>query len=438
MTLFQEPDTLDIVRVWGMSQSIVAREVSGTVTVEGMLRRADGTNISFDPQVNTLAIDTSYDAYLFFRRNLQSQPFTKDRINDLQGLGVRFNVSSGSARATQCVGYAICELEAATLKGRGQGGFDLKFKLPALSSLNDYVGVIFDLYLDWTGWDKQILQFKYVSGPTIQLIYGGYDDGSDLPDNTYLVFDTSADATNTHEVRVLLQDLFLSVYIDNEWTFTFWMIGNEEFPVYPEGAVSIWLYANTGYTITDISVTELSDWREAVFVDMETTGGSAIAYIIQQRPVEAYPTIDGGMDFVYDKTRTTVTVPTSLSWQTQESEPGQAGSDIVVYADNVYSIYSTTYMEEWGFALKVYRLPELDHGAKQAAETILQRTLENLYRHSAEGRPDIRVEIGDKARYTDTLTGTGTAFDEIMIVESINFGFQQGQGSATYQGRDGS
>jgi hypothetical protein len=183
-------------------------------------------------------------------------------------------------------------------------------------------------------------------------------------------------------------------------------------------------------------VPELNDWREAVYIDLETDGMSAIGSIIQERPVELFSKYDGSLKVWYDPTRTTVAqtiYPRRHQWTKQL--PKRAASDAIVYYSDVKTLLNNDYRDNFGFATKVYRMPNLDIGAVRAAYLQLKNYFRERMMHTIDVRPDIRLELGDKLYVAYTATGTGTAKEFTLTIDSLSFRINYGNSVMNIQGR---
>ena len=149
-----------------------------------------------------------------------------------------------------------------------------------------------------------------------------------------------------HNVRVLYHDNFATVYIDEYWvvTFGFSSLKNDEDPIYDVEGITysdtLHLYLSTNHsslTFSNVRVCELADWREAVYVDLETDGRSAIQSVIQERPIEIGYKSNGAISYSYNSERSTITPSQDIirSHAYKGSYPETAGSDGIVYFSDV-------------------------------------------------------------------------------------------------------
>lgn len=238
-------------------------------------------------------------------------------------------------------------------------------------------------------------------------------------------------ATQGHHFRVLFHDNFISVYMDGKWIHTF---GVPEF-VYN---ISNDVYLGGSFTATNIRLKDLCDWREAVYIDLETDAMSAIGSVVQERPIETIWRSNGGTAYWYDIVRDTVVQvikPKTHNWK--ETTPRDGASDAIVYGySEVKCLQYQPYHVNYGFATKVMRFPNLKAGALRAAKEVLERAFEGRTRHDISIRPDIRLEVGDilDVDYDASATGTAMAFD--VIIESISLEVSGGKTNMAIRGRE--
>lgn len=296
------------------------------------------------------------------------------------------------------------------------GSFDLSFTLPA-------------------GWGGASLTL------TVDVHYTTTAKGLSLvltPDLLTLSYGTTSQSfaresglPEPDQVRVVGHGQFISVSYDGAWVHTFTLA----YADWPEQA-SLTLAASTAVELADLRVVELDDWRDAVYIDLETSSRNAISSVIQQRPVEAYGRWDGRMDFYYSPVvRYSVTISYIRELE-QDSHDQGAVSDGLVYGINVDVINDAATAEELGFITRLFRLPELDRGAVRAARVLAEQARQRLNPRTLLLRPNFTVEVGDLISYTFVKTGSGVVVEEQVIVEQISFSdILDGRKSMTITGR---
>jgi hypothetical protein len=184
-------------------------------------------------------------------------------------------------------------------------------------------------------------------------------------------------------------------------------------------------------------VPELCDWREAIYIDLETDGMAAIGSVVQERPVEIFSRYDGALKLWYDPTRNLYSqqiYPRDHRWT--NSLPARAASDAIVYYSDVKTLLNNDYRDMFGFATKVYRMPNLDQGAIRAAYLQLKNYFREHLVHAIQIRPDIRLELGDKLYVAYAATGTGTAIEFTLTIDSFALQIGPSNSSMSITGRE--
>jgi len=237
--------------------------------------------------------------------------------------------------------------------------------------------------------------------------------------------------TGAHEYRIIAHEDNITVYMDGTWIDTF-CTGGINWPKTTQ------IYLNGSFTALDLRLTDLNDWREAIYMDLETNGLTAVRDVIQERPVEIYPRSDGSIGYWYDYDRETVIeVIPPRNWNRSKSAPVEAASDAIIYAaDRVLVIQFDDFHKEHGFSTKVFRFPNLDVGASRAAQIFLQRLFEGRRRHEVAIRPNMKLEIGDIISVSETLTSTGTLEEADVIIEGIGLNVTSKNSAMLVRGRE--
>ena len=323
------------------------------------------------------------------------------------------------------------------------GGYDVRFRIPALGTDN-WIALYADtLYIgdpdDTNGVDVGI---KNVGG--YLTIYALPKGGSEPA--SYMVTDI---ADSPRDIRILFHDLYASVYMGGKWIHTFaWNEYDKDADdhsgtiKWPNDPVGLYLYSNTNLTASNLLVSELFDWREAIYIESEMSAASALGSVMQERPIEIFPTSDGGLSFSYHIERDTVTYTVTLAKRMirfhnrAEHTAQNAGSDAVVYFRDIAFANDPAFADSEGFITRVMKLSGLDTGARAAATLILEKANERQYRHRLEMRPDIRLEQGDRIDLTYTLVGTDTTLNYEMIVEDLSIRVAEGESAMEVVARE--
>jgi hypothetical protein len=240
-------------------------------------------------------------------------------------------------------------------------------------------------------------------------------------------------------IRVLFHDEFCTVYIDNAWAYTF-SFSYISYPIdlslemaYYDGTT-----ASTGTcNISNVDIQELYDWRDAIYIDLDTNTMNAIQSIIQQRPIEIVPKFDGSLQFYYEpSSRSSVPITKIKDYQHTTMDSKTACSDAIVYYSDVNVLSDNQSAKEVGLVTRIYRLSELDHGALKAAAVLQKKSRQSMKRHKVQGRINLALEIGDIGHIEYTAVDTQATISEDFIVENIQLSLANGEFAMIAEGRD--
>lgn len=220
--------------------------------------------------------------------------------------------------------------------------------------------------------------------------------------------------TSVQKYRLAFHEKNISLYQNGQWVATV--------------ALDALVYDQTTYidvtgsgsiTFNDVLYRELPDWREAVYIDLETDGQSAISSVIQERPVEIHALPDGSLDFWYNKTGAEITgVVQARSIRRHRQIPKEGSSDAIVNAyDDVFTLQHSGFAATMGFASRLMRLPNMQAGAVEAAQILLNRLYEGRIKTILTIRPELAALIGDTYTYSYTLSGTGKVIAGTLYIE---------------------
>ena len=309
----------------------------------------------------------------------------------------------------------------------GVGGFDLQFHCASLTTGQS-------LYVC----SEIAITASDALDPSTAKSYLRISAGSDgeysfsMLDKSSAVIETYTHIlTNLGLVRVVFHNEFCTVYVDGYWVHTFGFT-----KVYHPDDPEVGLKASGEITVTQIRLKELSDWREAIWVDLETSTQNAISTAILQRPVNIYPNYKGEIVFEYSPLRDQVDLEFVHIHEINHQESMQAASDAIVYFTRTGVVTDKIFARQVGFVTRFYRLPDLDNGAIAAARKIMDRERQSRKVHSSKGRLNPVLAIGDIAVINQNLSATGTLLSESFIVEDINLRLALGAFEMTVQGRD--
>lgn len=235
------------------------------------------------------------------------------------------------------------------------------------------------------------------------------------PSNALIYATEFAAEGATQKFRVLYQNNAISLYQNGQWvttvTFDELVYGN-----------SLVLVASGTVTLNNIRIDELSDWREAIFIDLQTDGRSAINSIIQQRPIEMQPLSDGSLRFYYEIVRDSVVgirEPRVHSYT--HSIPRDGASDAIVYGSkDAKTLQDADYARTLGFSTRLYQMSDLNVGAIRAAQVIQKKAFEASHSHQLTLRPDLDIVIGDVYLLEYISSISGRLIDKDIIIEGVS------------------
>lgn len=343
-------------------------------------------------------------------------------------IGYRSNMASG----TVYVGGLLVEVgwkPKVNADYKKAGGFHVKMDIPVLTD-GKWVGVRSDIAVDEDDND---------TGSVIGFLRDGSDIYAQLmryPGYTVIKkIDLDVDATNAHTVEIFYHEEFITVYIDNKWGTTFYV----DAPDY-NVENTIYLLSDPTYggavSVSNVVKEELYAWRDGIYVEMETSGMSAINAAIQGRPVSIRANEDGELEFEYGVTRDSLNTGKPRSASVVERESPQAASDAIIYSDEVYAIPNAQYDSDVGWQTRVFRLFELGGDARYAAQIINEIAVESQETHNISIRPDLRIEINDEVTYSDTPASHALeSVGETFVVESVSGQLQDGKAQMNVSGR---
>ena len=232
-------------------------------------------------------------------------------------------------------------------------------------------------------------------------------------------------------VRVIAHNEFVSVYVNRVWVHT-WALS---YVYHPEN-ITVGIVLSTGTaTVTDTLLRELSDWRENAWIEIDSTSMNAISSIINQRPIDIWSDYRGYMKFSYTYTRPTFNLE-FVHRHVIDTADSAGSSDGILYGDAAAPVIDDSFLSDYGFVTRVYRLPDVETGPVRAINHYQELGRQRTKLHSTETRLFASLEIGDIASNIRTLSGTGTAIDEQFIVEELSINIDAGSNRMNIKGRD--
>lgn len=313
-----------------------------------------------------------------------------------------------------------------TIYDFGVGGYDIEFEVASLS-VGEEIIVCSDIGLNADADDPDTAESFIVIGRDST---GYYLEARDKDGDSIEEFES--EMSNLGKVRVIFHNAFCTVYFDYHWVYTFYFAD-----VYHPEEPSVGLKTTGGsITVYNIRLKELADWREAIYVDMETSTQNAINTAILQRPVDIYPNWQGQLVCEYDPIRESDDVLIVKLHNLVESSHPKASSDGIVESTYAGVVMDLAFAETDGFVTRLYRLPDLDNGFIRAASIMQTRARRSQEKHRVSCRINIQFEIGDIAQVDEVVSGTGTAVVENFVVENISVSISEGKQEMSLVGRD--
>lgn len=325
------------------------------------------------------------------------------------------------------------EIQLASTEQLLPGGFDVRYTIPILTSGHNVELYASNLYLNET--ETISLKIANASG-TLTV---SSDPSGSTPSET---IETDFSVSKAHDVKVYFHGEFLSVFIDDRLVFTF--AYGEDNLTWPSDQVALYLKASANYTVTDVKVIELFDWREAIYVESELTAASAIGSVIQERPIEIFSDQYGGLTFSYNIERDEIVYTPAISKRIlhshfrNEATSKDAGSDAIVYFSDIAFVSDPKFAKEEGFITRVLKMASLETGAAAAAQMVLKLSREKQKNHNIVLRPDVRFMLGDKLTFHYYMPGINSLHEFCIIIESITIEAQEGKYRMAVSGRQAS
>jgi hypothetical protein len=307
------------------------------------------------------------------------------------------------------------------------GGFDVWFTVPGIDD-GDSIDIISNVNIT-TG--------SEVSNTTARISRSGSVYSLSVYGNTTLYHGFATTVSSPKKIRWCMHNNFLSCYINENWIHTFYF-SNVDYPEYEDFVLSIKSNGKS-INITEVKLVDLYDWREAIYIDLDSVAANAISSVIQQRPVELRPTYLGEMRFQYsaDDKRDVVNLYQKLITSCQKLDnPNAVVSDAIVYGTVVEVLTSENTASQHGFITRIIRVPELDMGARRAAKELIKRAEQQSIIYTIILRSDLRIEPGDILQCSYTLSGTEKVIPISCIVETISLNTKNAVFQMTITGRN--
>lgn len=331
--------------------------------------------------------------------------FLLDEINVMAGGSIVYPNDVVVASPTISTNYSL---------GDYQEAYDISLEVSRLT----FFGVAFN----FSAWDRFTMRsitnariiFLNVSGSTWAVTLSDNATGTEI---ARALFTAPVDlGTKYHSVRIMICNRYASVILDDVWIATFCF--TFEIPT-TDGAM--WLLS--GATYRNLRVREISDWREAIYIDFESSGQSAMQSILQERSVFTAGNSDGSLAVWYnfDYSRGAIVSTNQPRKHKMLENPQTAISDALVYAGEAFTLQYQDLAEAYGLSTRVIRVSSLDTGAVKAAHEIVRRMTASKKIDTIETRLDVRIETGDTLNIVYDSPDAGSVNRTIKVTScSIN------------------
>jgi hypothetical protein len=236
-------------------------------------------------------------------------------------------------------------------------------------------------------------------------------------------------------LRIVFQNSSVTLYLNDVFLHNFFIPNI----AYPELEPVVTVFRSDGWAVSPtvgVSIVELDDWREAIYIETEAVAASGISSLIQERPIIVLGRSDGSIDFFYEKDEDPIEIEQHIVREHTESERNiSSASDALIEGRDITAISYPDYADEVGYKFATIQLGSLDSGEKKAARALLKRGMESAVEHYITMRPDLRIEPNDVLWLRYTASATGTYIDRLVIANSVNVRLTHEKGSMTIQGR---
>ena len=306
----------------------------------------------------------------------------------------------------------------------GTGGFALRFSCDTLSN-GQYIRVKCDSALAFIDMDDAdrvgyIQIYKYADYYEVSVLDSNLDQvvayRCDIP-GTYLTID------------ITVHGKFISFYCNDMWYKTFWLsyVQHREIP-------TVSVLGSTGVVLYDILYPELNDWRDAIYIDLEQSGMNGIQSVILTKPIDVWSRYNGNICFAWEPPHEVIEPFYVREYGRSLQKDNKASSDGIVYFTDVAVVIDTEYIDEYGFATRLIRLPDLDEGI-QAGAKLQQKSRKNMKQRSGTFRFDPRIEYEDAAQIRQTIDSVDLEVDETFIVQGISINISPSKNQMKLKGR---
>ena len=233
------------------------------------------------------------------------------------------------------------------------------------------------------------------------------------------------------DVRFFFSEEEISIFVDDVMVY-WYCLSDSSWEIQP----ALKLYSiGDNVLFTKINRVELHDKREAIWIDHESTASSAIADVIQQRPVFVISKSSRYLSFTYQYGEDVIEAafPSTVTETHQENK--QVSSDAIVYSSDVFISSNLQTAIEEGLLVKILKLSELDYGQVRASSAMQKSAIEAQRKIGVKDRLIIALEANDIYRVNKLMSGSQRPVVFDLIVEDIDISVSDGEFGMSVSGR---
>lgn len=208
---------------------------------------------------------------------------------------------------------------------------------------------------------------------------------------------------------------------------------------YPDDEPTVMLLASPGWTPTvTVSVVELDDYREAIYLDIGEGVIGRFADVLDGLTATILERSDGTVAIMLGRGNDTITLSKNIlrNVNIERTIPEGAASDLAIAGVDLVGAVFDKFAERYGYRFAMLQLGSVSEGAKGAALAAVRRALEQATYYTITARPDVRVEIGDIVDVSAIVSGTQRNIAAQIVVEKAQINVTNDNGKMTLLGRE--
>lgn len=252
---------------------------------------------------------------------------------------------------------------------------------------------------------------------------------------TTIVQEVAAPAStgNALYLRVIANAGFVTVYVNGSIAANFYDNTLQEAEATWAHKLGFGVLGSGAVVISEVRIPELFEWRDAIWVDNDADGASALQNIIGDRYIRYLSRGGEAIKFsAFDDRETVDTYADAIYNDDAAPEEAQAVSYIRVYAAEIIEAYDTELIDRYGFIFKALQMPRASNTqAKKMIDRTFRMAKQNAIRRSLSMPPDLRIEPEDRLDVSYDAAGSlaqaegldGTDASEPLIANDVSFEF---------------